>query len=259
MRWAGTTSLCLQTWRNDAVPEDCSNDAENSALHHWNQLHLNKYSNRRHLFWIITDLTVFFTLSDHTCVFSVLYQSSRTDQIRHEAEVRDQSMGPRPLFPMIDTQEARQSLLLSSFLCGPLSRRRAGVIGRAGRSPSAAGTLGGWGSGSGSGGWGWSGGRGWFGIRAGFGFGFGSRVGDGDGDGDGDGEAALFVPLHVTHTSDGLQLWFWGSPVVPVFVFAMFKHELTAAVARVHVAHPPEERDWSVRRQEVHFLWYLHS
>lgn len=137
-------------------------------------------------------------------------------------------MGPRPLFPMIDTQEARQSLLLSSFLRGPLSRRRAEVMGRAGP-PSAAGSRGRWGSGSRSRSGGGSRTGVWVWTRV------GSRVGDG--------EAAPFVPLHVTYTSDGLQLWFCGSPVIPVFVFAMFKHELTPAVARVHVADPPEERD----------------
>lgn len=151
-------------------------------------------------------------------------------------------MGPRPLFPMIDTQEARQSLLLSSFLRGPLSRCRAEVISDgAGRPPSAAGRRGGWGRGSGIGGW--IGHR--VGVRIGVWIGFGSRVGDGDGDRDRDREAAPFVPLHVAYTSDGLQLWFCGSPFVPVFVVTMFKHELTAAVARVHVAHPPEKRDRS--------------
>lgn len=51
--------------------------------------------------------------------------------------------------------------------------------------------------------------------------------------------ASSFVPLHVPHTSDGLDLRHRGSPVVPVLEFTMFKDILTPPVARIHVSNPP--------------------
>lgn len=51
-------------------------------------------------------------------------------------------------------------------------------------------------------------------------------------------ETAPLVPLHVPHTSDRLDLRYWGLPVVPVLEVTLFKDELSPPVARVHVAHP---------------------
>lgn len=51
-------------------------------------------------------------------------------------------------------------------------------------------------------------------------------------------ETAPLVPLHVPHTSDRLDLRYWGLPVVPVLEVTLFKDELSPPVARVHVADP---------------------
>lgn len=51
-------------------------------------------------------------------------------------------------------------------------------------------------------------------------------------------ETAPLVPLHVPHTSDRLDLGYWGLPVVPVLEVTLFKDELSPPVARVHVADP---------------------
>lgn len=56
------------------------------------------------------------------------------------------------------------------------------------------------------------------------------------------GEAALLVPLHVTHAPDGLEQWQGRAPVVPVLVLAVLKHVLAPPVAWVCVAHPPGHR-----------------
>lgn len=49
------------------------------------------------------------------------------------------------------------------------------------------------------------------------------------------------MPLHVAHSSDGLDLRSRGSPVVPVLVVSKLKDILAAPVAWEHVAHPPRE------------------
>lgn len=51
--------------------------------------------------------------------------------------------------------------------------------------------------------------------------------------------APFFVPLHVPHTSDGLDLRCSGSPVIPVLEVSMLKHILAPSVAWIHVSHPP--------------------
>lgn len=51
--------------------------------------------------------------------------------------------------------------------------------------------------------------------------------------------APLLMPLHVPHTSDGLDLRFRGSPVVPVLEVSMLKHILVPPVAWIRVSHPP--------------------
>lgn len=55
-------------------------------------------------------------------------------------------------------------------------------------------------------------------------------------------EAPSFVPLHVPHTSDGLDLRCSGSPSVPVLEVSMFENVLAASVAWIHVSHPPLKR-----------------
>lgn len=55
--------------------------------------------------------------------------------------------------------------------------------------------------------------------------------------------ASSFVPLHVPHTSDGLDLRHRGSPVVPVFEITMFKDILAPPVARIHISNPPAKRE----------------
>lgn len=57
--------------------------------------------------------------------------------------------------------------------------------------------------------------------------------------------APSLVPLHVPHTSDGLDLRCIGSPIVPVLEISMLKHILGPSVAWVHVSHPPswEEKE----------------
>lgn len=53
--------------------------------------------------------------------------------------------------------------------------------------------------------------------------------------------APFFVPLHVPHTSDGLDLRCSGSPIVPVLEVSMLKHILAPSVAWIHVSHPPSQ------------------
>lgn len=55
--------------------------------------------------------------------------------------------------------------------------------------------------------------------------------------------ASSFVPLHVPHTSDGLDLRHRGSPVVPVFEITMFKDILAPPVAWIHISNPPAKRE----------------
>lgn len=76
--------------------------------------------------------------------------------------------------------------------------------------------------------------RGGIGVR--------SRVGIGRCRGRGRGNIApSLVPLHVPHTSDGLDLRCSGSPIVPVLEISMLKHILAPSVAWIHVSHPPSE------------------
>lgn len=70
----------------------------------------------------------------------------------------------------------------------------------------------------------WS--RGWSRSRR---WGWGRRGGD---------IAPLLMPLHVPHASDGLDLGFSGSPVVPVLEVSMLKHVLVPPVAWIRVSHP---------------------
>ncbi len=42
--------------------EDCSNYAENSALHHRNKLNVNIYENRKQIVEIFLNITVFYVL-----------------------------------------------------------------------------------------------------------------------------------------------------------------------------------------------------
>lgn len=64
--------------------------------------------------------------------------------------------------------------------------------------------------------------------------------------------ASSFVPLHVPHTSDGLDLRHRGSPVVPVLEITVFKDILAPPVARIHISNPPAKRErkkeWRVAR-----------
>lgn len=87
-------------------------------------------------------------------------------------------------------------------------------------------------------------------IRVRFGIGSGSRIRIGRCRGRGRGNIATsLVPLHVPHTSDGLDLRCSGSPVVPVLEFSMFKHILAPSVAWICVSHPPLEKS-----REKHFV-----
>lgn len=85
-------------------------------------------------------------------------------------------------------------------------------------------------------------------VRIGSRFGVGSWVGSwvGSGIGIGIGRcrgggniAPSLVPLHVPHTSDGLDLRCSGSPIVPVLELSMLKHILASSVAWIHVSYPP--------------------
>lgn len=58
-----------------------------------------------------------------------------------------------------------------------------------------------------------------------------------------DGETPPLVPLHVTHTSDRLDLRCRGIPVVPVLEVSTLKHILAPPVAGVHVAHPSATKE----------------
>ena len=83
-----------------------------------------------------------------------------------------------------------------------------------------------------------------FWVRGGGGVGIGSWIGSGIGRcrGRGRGNIAPFlVPLHVPHTSDGLDLRCSGSPIIPVLEVSMLKHILAPSVAWIHVSHPPSE------------------
>lgn len=78
------------------------------------------------------------------------------------------------------------------------------------------------------------------GIRIGIWSGSGSRVGIGRCRSRGRGNIApSLVPLHVPHTSDGLDLRCSGSPIIPVLEFSMLKHILVPSVAWIHVPNPP--------------------
>lgn len=87
------------------------------------------------------------------------------------------------------------------------------------------------------------------GIRVGFGVRarvwvrtrIGGRIGTGGCWGRGN-VASSFVPLHVPHTSDGLDLRHRGSPVVPVFEITVFKDILAPPVAWIHISNPPAKR-----------------
>lgn len=94
------------------------------------------------------------------------------------------------------------------------------------------------------------------GCRVGVGIGIWSRIGSGigigrcgargrgwgRGRGRGWGNIApSLVPLHVPHSSDGLDLRCSGSPVVPVLEFSLLKHILAPSVAWIHISHPPSE------------------
>lgn len=70
------------------------------------------------------------------------------------------------------------------------------------------------------------------GARFGFRIRIGSRIGVGRCRGRGN-IASSLVPLHVPHTSDGLDLRCSGSPVIPVLVLSTFKHVLAPSVAWV--------------------------
>ena len=83
-------------------------------------------------------------------------------------------------------------------------------------------------------------------LGFGFGVGIGDRIGDRLGSGGGIGRCRgrgnitpSLVPLHVPHTSDGLDLRCSGSPVIPVLEFSMLKHILAPSVAWIGVSHPP--------------------
>ena len=84
------------------------------------------------------------------------------------------------------------------------------------------------------------GGRVWGWVRVGSGFRTRSRGGHV--------ETPPLMPLHVPHTSEGLDERCCGSPVVPVLVIAVLKHILAPPVARIHVSHPPSE---SKRRRTI--------
>lgn len=49
------------------------------------------------------------------------------------------------------------------------------------------------------------------------------------------------MPLHVPHTSDGLDLRCSGSPSIPVLEVSMFKNVLAPSVAWICVSHPPSK------------------
>lgn len=60
--------------------------------------------------------------------------------------------------------------------------------------------------------------------------------------------APSLMPLHVPHTSDGLDLRCSGSPSVPVLEVSMFKNVLAPSVAWIRVSHPPsQEKEWFVK------------
>lgn len=63
-------------------------------------------------------------------------------------------------------------------------------------------------------------------------------------------ETAPLVPLHVPHTSDRLDLWGGGLPVIPMLEISSLKNKLAPPVAWVHVTDPPargETDKWSER------------
>lgn len=65
-----------------------------------------------------------------------------------------------------------------------------------------------------------------------------------------DGETPSLVPLHVSHTSDRLDLRCRGIPVVPVLEVSTLKHILPSPVAWVHVANPSRTKEQRDMRQE---------
>lgn len=81
--------------------------------------------------------------------------------------------------------------------------------------------------------------RGRVGIRVRTGVGGRVRIGRCRGRGN---VTSSFVPLHVPHTSDGLDLRHRGSPVVPVLEITVFKDILAPPVARIHISNPPAKK-----------------
>lgn len=77
------------------------------------------------------------------------------------------------------------------------------------------------------------------------------RVGVGSRSWVGDDETAPLVPLHVSHTSDRLDLRGGGLPVVPVFEVSSLKDELAPPVAWIHVADPSGGRE---HRQQTRYI-----
>lgn len=66
-----------------------------------------------------------------------------------------------------------------------------------------------------------------------------------------DDETAPLVPLHVSHTSDRLDLRGGGLPVIPVFEVSSFEDELAPPVAWIHVADP------SAGREDRQYIGYI--
>lgn len=62
--------------------------------------------------------------------------------------------------------------------------------------------------------------------------------------------APSLMPLHVPHTSDGLDLRCSGSPIIPVLEVSLLKHILAPSVTWIHVSYPP-----SRGRETVSHFW----